>query len=127
MLLAVRSINWDGKRKKAMKDLVSTLLLGGALFVLAGGAIAKQGEDLHCNTSNCAFDEELGPSQTKTFIGYCDGYSNAPSNSTMVCHAVKGMTCTNAQFDNHWSCICTNWETKERHTTIDVYCKDPNQ
>ncbi len=110
-----------------MKDLVRTLLLGGALSLLAGGAFAWKTEDLHCDTSKCAFDEELGPSQTKSYIGYCDGYSNSPSNSTMVCHAVKGMTCTNAQFGSHWSCICTNWAIKEQHTTIDVYCKAPNQ
>ncbi len=43
----------------------------------------------------------------------------------MICHAVKGMTCMEVIFENkHWQCMCTNWETKERHTTIDVYCKD---
>ncbi len=111
-----------------MKDLVRTFLLGGALSVLAGGAIAKQVENLHCDTTKCAFDEELGPSQTKTFNGYCDGYTNTKYNSNMVCHAVKGMTCSELIFlDKHWQCMCTNWETKEQHTTIDVYCQDPNE
>ncbi len=109
-----------------MKDLVRTLLLGGALSVLAGGAIAKQVEDLHCQQPHCAFDEELGPSQTKTFKGYCN-YTMDESNSNMICHAVKGMTCTLIILErgNYWQCMCTNWETKERHTTIDVYCPGP--
>ncbi len=111
-----------------MKDLVRTLLLGGALSILAGGAIAKQVEDLHCGQSQCAFDEEFGPSQTKTFNGYCDGYKNYPTNTNMICHAVKGMTCTMVEFfADHWQCQCTNWATKEQHTTIDVYCKWTNE
>ncbi len=110
-----------------MKDLVRTLLLCGALSVLAGGAIAKQVEDLHCKQAKCAFGEEFGPSQTKTFNGYCDGYSNDRDNSNMICHAAKGLTCTIAVISENWRCTCTNWDIKEQHTTIDVYCEGPNQ
>ncbi len=108
-----------------MKVLISTLILCSALSVLAGGATAKQVEDLRCDQSKCAFDEELGPSQTKTFKGYCGAYQATPINSNMICHAVKGMTCTKVEFNDmkdYWSCMCTNWKTKEQHTTIDVYC-----
>lgn len=106
-----------------MKALARTVLLVGALSVLAGGAIAKQVEDLHCEQSKCAYNEEIGPSQTKTYQGYCDGYRNEDSNSTMYCHPVKGMTCSFIGFvDDHWTCTCTNWKTKEQHATIDLYC-----
>ena len=112
-----------------MRDQVKTLLLAGALSVLAGGAIAKQVEDLHCGQSKCVYDEEMGPSQTKTYLGYCDGYHNEATNSTMYCHPVKGMTCSFIGFTtDHWNCICTNWiATKEQHATIDMDCPGPNK
>lgn len=109
-----------------MKALAGILLLAGALSVLAGGAIAKQVENLHCKQPKCAFNEELGPSQTKTFNGYCDAYKNSPTNSDMICHAAKGMTCTVvSSITGHWQCMCTNWNAKKQHTTIDVYCQGP--
>ena len=109
-----------------MKDLVRSFLLAGALSLLAGGAIAKQVEDLHCQQTKCAFNEELGPSQTKTFNGYCDAYKTTSSNYSMVCHAVKGMTCMPVSWVvDHYQCMCTNWKTKEQHTTIDVSCPGP--
>ncbi len=109
-----------------MKDLVRTLLLGGALSVLAGGAIAKYVVPLHCQQPKCAFDVELGPSQTKVFHGYCDGYHTTYPNSNMICHKAKDLTCTVTVFeDNYWQCTCTNWAIKEQHTTINVYCQNP--
>ncbi len=110
-----------------MKDLLRTLLIGGALSVLAGGAIANQTEDLHCKQAKCVFDGELEPSQTKTFSGYCDGYPNNATNSGMVCHAATGMVCDPSKFGQHWQCTCTNWATKKQPATIDVYCIGPNQ
>ncbi len=104
-----------------MKDLMMTFVLGSALSVLAGGAIADV--DLHCSQSKCVYNEELGPSQTKTYNAYCSGYQNDPSNSTLYCHPVEGMTCTFIGFyQTHWTCTCTNWKTKEQHATIDLYC-----
>ncbi len=108
-----------------MKDLVRTLLLGGALSVLAGGAIANQVEELHCQQSECAFDEELGPSQTRIFHGYCAG--EKVSEYKMVCHAVKGTTCTKgvSVASSYWSCTCTNWDpTQRKYVTIDILCDD---
>ncbi len=109
-----------------MKDLLRTLLLGSALSVLAGGAIARQVEDLHCTQTQCAFEEELGPLQTKTFNGYCDAYKTTYANYSMTCHAVKGMTCMPVSWvADHWQCMCTNWKTEDQHTAIDVFCPGP--
>lgn len=108
-----------------MKAPVKSLVIASALSVLAGGAIAKQIEDFHCRQAKCAYNVELGPSQTKTLRGYCDASHATGTNSSMVCHAVKGMTCAlNGFFGDYWSCLCTNWETKRQYTTIDVYCPE---
>ncbi len=111
-----------------MKDLIRILLLGGILTALAGPAAAQT--YLHCQQAKCAYDEKFGPLQSRTFIGNCEGYPNNGTNTNMVCHAVKGMTCDGAYFDDdkgQWSCDCTNWATKTQNTTMDVYCKGPNE
>lgn len=105
-----------------MKGLIATLVLCGALSVLAGNAVAAV--DLVCGLTECKYNEELGPDKTKTFHAYCTGESMADYN--MACHAVKGTTCTDPfSMKNYWSCSCTNWNATERKTvSIDVLCKD---
>ncbi len=109
-----------------MKVLISTLFLCGTLSVLAGAAMAGKVVPLNCQSGECQFSEELGPSQTHEYRGFC-----AEKNSnefTMVCHAVKGTTCTgaNGKFaPNYWTCTCTNWSpTKRKYVTIDLLCND---
>ncbi len=105
-----------------MKSLIGTLVFCGALSVLAGDAVAHV--DLACTVEKCKFSEELGPSTTKKFQAYCQGEKGY--DFTMVCHPVKGTTCTPAvSVTNYWSCTCTNWSATERKTvTIDILCKD---
>ncbi len=109
-----------------MKGIISTLVFCGTLSLSAGPAVAKAEVSLHCQKGTCAYTEELGPDQTKQFEGYCAG--EAVSDFKMVCHAVKGTTCTKpvaSPFSQYWSCTCTNWNaTQRKNVTIDVECKD---
>ena len=119
-----------------MKSLVRTLILVSALSLWAGAALAKATNQLHCSETHCSYNEEIGPSGTKSYQGYCDGTGNTQvtiHNSSMTCHKAKGLTCTVAAFiegnDEHpyWSCTCTNWNaTKEAHPDIDLSCPSPS-
>ena len=114
----------DGKLETAMKALVSTLLLCGALSALAGPAVAGKVVSLHCQKGECTFSEELGPDQTHEYRGFC-----AEENALefkMYCHPVKGMTCTPpTRIGYYWSCTCTNWDpTKRQYASIDLDCED---
>ena len=108
-----------------MKGLISTLVFCGTLSLLAGPAMAKAEVSLHCQKGTCTYTEELGPDQTHEYRGFCAGENTAEFR--MVCHAVKGTTCTGilAGNKNYWYCNCTNWNTKaEKHVTIDLECDD---
>ncbi len=116
-----------------MKELVRTLIVGSVLSVLAGTALAAQ---LHCSQTKCHYTETLKGSHSQTFTGYCDGTGNTKvtdDNSSMTCHKAKGLTCTGANWTDfvwgkvpYWSCTCTNWNTKQQTTTIDVGCPAPS-
>ncbi len=117
-----------------MKDLVTVLGVGG-LLLWAGAAVANPSVNLHCSETKCTYSEEVGPDVTKYYYGYCDGTGNTEvtgSNSKMVCHKAKGLTCTDAAFDPHgeppyWSCICTDWNPAQRaHADIDLSCPAPS-
>ncbi len=116
-----------------MRNLITILLVGGCLSLWAGAANATSVVKLHCSKINCQFTEEIGPSGTKTYQGYCDGTGNTTvtvGNSNMVCHKAKGLTCQFWGFDStarYWSCTCTNWNaTKRAHPDIDVQCPSPS-
>ncbi len=118
-----------------MRVLVAILVVGGCLSLWAGAANATQSVQLHCSKINCQFTEEIGPSGTKSYEGYCDGTGNTTvtgGNSYMVCHKAKGLTCTRVYFNDgakppYWSCTCTNWNaTKRAHPDIDVQCPSPS-
>ncbi len=110
--------------KGVMKSLVKTLILCGALSLWTSAAQANV--HLQCSAPKCAYSEEIGPSQTKSYIGQC--VNETVSEYSMVCHAVKGTTCTKAGSDGEdtaWSCMCTNWDPAGRkHVTIDLYCSN---
>ncbi len=107
-----------------MKVLVSTLILYGALSALAGPAVAERVVSLKCPKGECQYSEELGPDQTHEYRGNCA--QKNPKQYEMVCHAVKGTTCTatvNAVL--YLSCTCTNWDpTQRKNVTIDLLCDD---
>ncbi len=114
-----------------MKHLAKTLILVSALSLSAGSAFAKIVE-LHCSTTKCVYTEHLGGLATKTLQSYCDGTQGLDQkNSSMICHPVKGMTCTAAVWVDsepshpYWLCSCTNWDTKAQDATIDVTCPLP--
>ena len=115
-----------------MRDLVTILVVGGCLSLWAGAAAAKGITTLHCGGTSCSYPEEIGPSGTKTYEGFCDGTKATLNydNSNMACHKQKGLTCTQGIIfapGNYWSCTCTNWNDKhEAHTTIDLKCPPPN-
>ncbi len=118
-----------------MRDLVKVLILGSALSLPAGAAAAKATVELHCGETSCQYTEEIGPSGTKSYEGFCDETGNIPvtaDNSDLFCHKAKGLTCTVAVFlkyanPPYWSCTCTNWNpTQEAHPDIDVSCPSPN-
>ncbi len=109
-----------------MKGFISTLVFCGTLSLLAGPAVAKAIVGLHCEEGTCKYTQELGPDQTKEFEGHCAGEES--SEFKMICHAVKGTTCTVAGVSplaQYWTCTCTNWDpTQRKNVTIDVECKD---
>ncbi len=108
-----------------MKVLVGMLVLCGTLSLMAGPAVANEVVSLNCQKGNCKFSEELGPVQTHEYRGACAGKNDY--GFRMVCHAVKGTTCTRAGAwgDNYWSCTCTNWNATERkYVSIDLECED---
>ena len=115
-----------------MRALAKTLILVSALSLWAGPAFAKI-KELHCSETKCVYNDLMGKWATTTFQGYCDGTQGVgQQNSSMVCHAVTGMTCTGADWVNsdpshpYWLCSCTNWNTKKKLTaTIDVTCPPP--
>ncbi len=118
-----------------MRDLVAILMVGGC-SLLWSGAVAVSGEaELHCGGRSCNWTEEIGPSGSKSFNGYCDGLGNTQltaSNSALICHKAKGLTCTAAWIvvstdPHYWSCTCTNWNDKqEAHPDIDISCPAPS-
>ncbi len=118
------------KPKDKMKDLIKIVLLGSALSLWAGAAGATAIVELSCGEPSCQFTEEIGPSGTKTFHGHCNVGTN--TNSKMVCHKAKGLTCTtffyNARANPpYMSCTCTNWNAvHEAHPDIDLTCPPPN-
>lgn len=103
-----------------MKDLIRTLVLCSALSLWTSAAQAI--EHLQCSDPKCVYSEEIGPDQTKTYRGQCG--DKEYYNYSMVCHAVKGTTCTNAiPLDTYWACTCTNWNaTQRKNLTIDLLC-----
>ncbi len=117
------------KLRTEMRDLVKVLILGSALSLSAGAAAAWPTVELHCSETSCQYNEEIGPSGTKTYEGFC--YSFTGTDSKMVCHKAKGLTCTQAIYVKedtppHWACTCTNWNpAHEAHTDIDMSCPSP--
>ena len=118
-----------------MRNLVTVLVAGGCLSLWAGAVAAKATVQQHCSQKSCSYTEEIGPSGTKTYQGYCDGTGNTKvtyNNSHYDCHKAKGLTCTVATFFGgiphpYWSCTCTNWNmTHEAHPAIDLWCPDPS-
>ena len=112
-----------------MKLLIKTLILSSALSVLAGVDVAAI-EDLPCGQAKCVFHVLLNRSGTEENRGWCQGVHITAYNSEMVCHPVKGMTCTDSAYisgkNAYWSCTCTNWSTtKKQSATIDVLCPLP--
>lgn len=107
-----------------MEDLARKLLFACALSVLAGVAVAKGPQDLHCDTTKCTYSEELGPDQTKEYRGHCRGKVMTRDNSKMTCYAVKGTTCTFVYYDgSYWTCTCTNWNPTERkNISVSLWC-----
>lgn len=114
-----------------MRGLATTLMLAGALSLLAGVDVAAI-EDLPCGETKCVFHVELHRSGTEEIRGFCTKASMTEDNSSMDCHPVKGMTCTSPGFNSsshpYWVCTCTNWSaTKKQSATIDVFCPAPSQ
>ncbi len=105
-----------------MKGLVRALLLGIALSSWTSAAQAFV--HLQCSAPKCTYSEEIGPSQSKTYTGKC--VNKNIFEYSMVCHAVKGTTCTNAVQDeneDYWTCVCTNWDpTSRKYLGVDLYC-----
>ncbi len=111
-----------------MKYLAKTLIFASALCLLSGMAAAKK-VHINCQDSaKCVHYEDMGKSQTDEFYGQCNG--NIPNGMKMVCHPVKGMTCSpaNPSIDaKYLVCECTNWSaTKKQTATIDVLCPAAN-
>lgn len=107
----------------SMKNLFGVFILCGTLTLLAGEALAKEVVPLNCEMGECKFSEELGPDQTKEYRGVC---ARKPTvGYKMVCHAVKGTTCTlAAPLPSYRSCTCTNWNaTKRKNVSIDLLCE----
>lgn len=118
-----------------MKGLGKTLIVVSALSFWGGAEVAKAAEELSCSTTSCSFNEEIGPSGTKTYHGHCDGTGNTEvtdKNSSMTCHVSSHMTCTSAFWgkykgDFYWTCTCTNDSmVNESHPTIDITCPPPS-
>ncbi len=117
-----------------MRNLVTILVVGGCSSLWAGAAAAKAINQLHCSKTKCTYSEEIGPSGTKTYQGYCDGTGNTQitdRNSSMVCHKAKDLTCTGAHLvlisTPYWTCTCTNWNPTQRaHPDIDLSCPAPS-
>ncbi len=106
-----------------MKVFISTFILCGALSVLAGPAVAGKVVSLNCAKGECKFSEEMGPSQSHEYRGFCA--EENPAEFTMHCHPVKGMTCTApTAVGDYRSCLCTNWDTKRQYASIDLDCED---
>ncbi len=107
-----------------MKSLVKALILCGALSLWTSATQAYV--HLQCSAPKCAYSEEIGPSQTKSYFGKCG--NETVSEYSMVCHAVKGTTCTKArpgEGGSPWNCTCTNWDpTGRKYVTIDLYCSN---
>ncbi len=109
-----------------MNGLTKTLALASALCLSSGMATAKE-VDINCQDSDkCVHYENMGKSQTDAFYALCNG--SVPNGMKMVCHPVKGMTCTVAvEYENSLSCVCTNWSaTKKQTATIDIMCPAAN-
>ncbi len=115
-----------------MINLIKMMIVGGALTLTASAVVGKTTVDLKCNTTSCNYTEEIGPSGTKDFQGFCTGAQNmSPKNSSMICHKTNGTTCTKAEYSYtnppQWGCICTNWNDKhEEHPSIDITCPAAN-
>ncbi len=118
-----------------MRVLVTILVAGSCALPWAGAASAKSTVQLHCSKTKCTYTEEIGPSGTKSYQGYCDGTGNTKvtyDNSHFDCHKAKGLTCTVPTFFGNiqhpvWSCTCTNWNaTHEAHPDIDLWCPEPS-
>lgn len=109
-----------------MKALAKTLILVSTLSVFAGGAIAKQSENLYCATTKCSFPEQLGELQTKEFRGRCTGATMTQTNSKQTCYAVTGTTCTATAWgytkDPYWTCSCTNWMPDHKTVSVGLHC-----
>ncbi len=125
-LLLLATIPSKNRRevKEVMKSLVKALILCGALSLWT--SVAQADVHMQCSAPKCAYSEEIGPSQTKRFIGQC--VNKKAFEYSMVCHAVKGTTCLKAGSDTDrttWSCSCTNWDpTGRKYVTIDLLCSD---
>ena len=118
-----------------MRRLLTILAVGGCLSFWAGAVSADPSVNLKCSETKCQYSEEVGPDVTHYYYGYCDGAGNTQvtgSNSNMVCHKAKHLTCTKASFDPsgspvYWQCVCTNWNpSKEAHADIDLTCPAPS-
>ncbi len=118
-----------------MRDLITFLVVGGCALLWAGTTVASPTVQLHCSQTSCSYTEEIGPSGTKTYQGYCDGTGNTKvtkGNSNMVCHKAKGLTCTIGWFPQigehpYWSCTCTNWNAiHDAHPAINLSCPAPS-
>ncbi len=105
-----------------MKGLVKTFVLGSALSALASADFAYGDNTLLCDQPECQFKESIKTLQTRVFDGRCASNPNGTAQN-MICHKSKGITCVPAEYiADQWSCSCTNWSTKKRSASIDVYC-----
>lgn len=113
-----------------MNGLFKTLVLAGALSVLAGADGAKAVQELSCSQTKCSYNEEFGPSQTKTFHGHCNSSTPMTSgNSKMICYKAEFLACSTGVIENQgksdtfWKCTCINGSDKNRaYTTISLSC-----
>ena len=117
-----------------MKGLIKIVMLGSALSLSAGAALAKPTE-MSCHTTSCDFKEEMGPSANKSFHGHCDGSGNNKpnsSNSSMSCNDADSVKCSPASWNKYqgefyWECGCTNWSDKSRgYPTFHLTCPPPS-
>ncbi len=114
-----------------MKRFVGTAAIALVLAIWGGVEVAKAAVELSCNTTNCTFNEEIGPVQEKYYHGHCDGSGMTQDNSSMTCdnNSEKNLTCVKHASWNvwndtgYWSCTCTNHGTAEdKHPTIYLTC-----
>ena len=107
-----------------MKGLIRTLVLAGALFVVAGAATVNADVKLTCDQPKCQYNERLGKSQTKSYDLYCKG-ATSTSQYTYGCHPPKHVTCWPGDYKEYYNCYCTNWSAESaKYVDIDIICNN---